>query len=181
MSEEVKELLEDLKKCGNRYTENQYYMLYKHDIENLIPYITNLQIDNEQMKEQLKDENNYHEEASKWYKEAFDTTQENIKLKKELEITTFNFQSLSSACGSLAEFMGLDKDSIIEEMIDKVVKDRKEKDLYKSVLKEIREYINKMEFDEYGVFYDNGKNLFVYEPNFKDKALEIIDKGLEEN
>ena len=52
--------------------------------------------------------------------------QENTKLKKELEITTFNFRSLSSACGSLAEFMGLDKDTIIEEMIDKVVKDRKE-------------------------------------------------------
>lgn len=51
----------------------------------------------------------------------------------------------------------------------------------KSVLKEIREYINKMEFDEYGVLYDNGKNLFEYEPNFKDKALEIMDKGIKED
>lgn len=30
-----------------------------------------LKYDNKVLKEQLKDENNYHEEASKWYKEAF--------------------------------------------------------------------------------------------------------------
>lgn len=99
--------------------------------------------------------------------------QENTKLKKELEITTFNFQSLSSACGSLAEFMGLDKDAIIEEMIDKVVKDRKEKDLYKSVLKEIREYVDN-KLTDYNLRYGI-TNEFRCE---WDDLLEIIDKGL---
>ena len=106
--------------------------------------------------------------------------QENDKLKKELEITTFNFKSLSSACGSLAEFMGLDKDSIIEEMIDKVVKDRKEKDLYKSVLKEIREFINIscswLNID----LRDNDELLHVRAKFFKE-LLEIIDKGSDTN
>ena len=83
--------------------------------------------------------------------------QENDKLKKELEITTFNFKSLSSACGSLAEFMGLDKDAIIEEMIDKVVKDRKEKDFYKSVLKKIREYIK---YNATSNYFDSETNMF---------------------
>ena len=49
------------------------------------PTYEQLQQENTQLKEQLKDENNYHEEASKWYKEAFDTTQENIKLKSVLK------------------------------------------------------------------------------------------------
>ena len=44
-----------------------------------------LELENTQLKEELKDKNNYHEEASKWYKEAFDTTQENIKLKSVLK------------------------------------------------------------------------------------------------
>lgn len=47
--------------------------------------IADLKQENIQLKEELKDENNYHEEASKWYKEAFDTTQENIKLKSVLK------------------------------------------------------------------------------------------------
>ena len=130
-----------------------------------------------------------------------DLQQENDKLKKELEITTFNFQSLSSACGSLAEFMGLDKDAIIEEMIDKVVKDREENaqlkeenekginaileligeivDL-KRVLKEIREFINIscswLNID----LRDNDELLHVRAKFFKE-LLEIIDKGSDTN
>ena len=41
--------------------------------------------ENQQLKEELKDENNYHNEAVKWYKEAFDTEQERIKYKSVLD------------------------------------------------------------------------------------------------
>ena len=41
--------------------------------------------ENQQLKEQLKDENNYHNEAVKWYKEAFDIEQERIKYKSVLD------------------------------------------------------------------------------------------------
>ena len=97
MSEEVKELLEDLKKCGNRYTENQYYMLYKHDIEKLIPYIEKLQQEKTQLEylrsgeylNQLKFERNMLEnivkymEVSKEDKEFIDMTHRNTELLEE--------------------------------------------------------------------------------------------------
>lgn len=44
-----------------------------------------LKQENQQLKEQLKDENNYHNEAVKWYKEAFDIEQERIKYKSVLD------------------------------------------------------------------------------------------------
>lgn len=44
-----------------------------------------LEAENEILKEQLKDENNYSKEADKWYKEAFNLVQENNQLKHRIK------------------------------------------------------------------------------------------------
>ena len=48
-------------------------------------YIKTLEQEKQQLKEQLKDENNYHNEAVKWYKEAFEREQERIKYRNALD------------------------------------------------------------------------------------------------
>lgn len=55
------------------------------NIQDFATTILKLQTENQQLKEQLKDENTYHEEAVKWYKEAFELEQERIKLQSTLE------------------------------------------------------------------------------------------------
>ena len=39
----IEEQLEEIKDCGRRFNESQYYCLYKYDIERIIPYIEDLQ------------------------------------------------------------------------------------------------------------------------------------------
>ena len=58
---------------------------YKLIVRTLNETIELLEQENRQLKEQLKDENNYHNEAVRWYKEAFDTEQERIKYKSVLD------------------------------------------------------------------------------------------------
>lgn len=36
------------------------------------------------------------------------------------------------------------------------------------------DYINKLEFEEYGVLYDNGTSIMEYEDNCKETLLEIL-------
>jgi hypothetical protein len=50
----------------------------------------------------------------------------------------------------------------------------------KSVLKEIREYINKCNFDNAEILYDFGSE-YCYIDDFKEHVLEIIDKGIGED
>ena len=55
-----------------------------------------LKHDNRVLEEQLKDENTYHEEASKWYKEAFKQLDNWHKLKEwikeDTEVAETNFE-----------------------------------------------------------------------------------------
>ena len=79
MSEEdrkwLEQLIEENKESNSEltYTYCPFSVLYA------------LQQENQQLKEQLKDENNYHNEAVKWYEEAFDIEQERIKYKSVLD------------------------------------------------------------------------------------------------
>lgn len=42
------------------------------------------------------------------------------------------------------------------------------------------DYINKLEFEEYGVLYDNGTSIMEYEDNCKEILLEILKGGSNE-
>ena len=42
------------------------------------------------------------------------------------------------------------------------------------------DYINKLEFEEYGVLYDNGTSFMEYEDNCKETLLEILKGGSDE-
>ena len=57
----------------------------EEECRNVAKRIINLQQENQQLKEELKDENNYHNEAVKWYKEAFEIEQERIKYRNVLD------------------------------------------------------------------------------------------------
>ena len=116
--------------------------------------ITNAIVELEELREQLKDENNYDIEASKWYKEAFDREQENIQLKEN----------------NLA-------------MQEEMARTWEKYDNLKSVLKEIRYYVKK-EIKEYQYAINettmDEDTLDIYEMvirNF-ESLLEIIDKGI---
>ena len=39
----IEEQLEEIKECGSKFNDAQYYCLYKYDIERIIPYIEDLQ------------------------------------------------------------------------------------------------------------------------------------------
>lgn len=39
----IEEQLEEIKDCGSKFNDVQYYCLYKYDIERIIPYIEDLQ------------------------------------------------------------------------------------------------------------------------------------------
>lgn len=71
-----------------------------------------LQQENQQLKEQLKDENNYHNEAVKWYKEAFEIEQERIKYRNVLDEIRERIEFfMEDGRGSLLELL---------EILDKV-------------------------------------------------------------
>ena len=63
----------------------------QEDLNNLALERNNLQIENEQLKEQLKDENTYCEEANKWYKEAFQLQNNWNELKKWLQANDIHY------------------------------------------------------------------------------------------
>lgn len=56
-----------------------------------------------------------------------------------------------------------------------------ERDLLKQRINKAIEYINKLEFEEYGVLYDNGSSILEYEHDFKDNLLEILKGGSNES
>ena len=66
---------------------NEYTKAFVKEKEQVIIQrcMMNLQQENQQLKEELKDENNYHKEADKWYKEAFDLLKQNQILQKKLD------------------------------------------------------------------------------------------------
>jgi len=161
--EEVIKLLEEIKDYGNKYLDNQYYMLYKHDIEIIIPYIEKLQQKNNQLEylrsgeylNQLKFERNMLEnivkymEVSKEDKEFIDMTHRNTELLEE------NTQ------------LKKEKDDFIKAIIELA----EEKVDLKSVLKEIREYVNTLGTQD-GMLKD-----YKIDRNIKEDLLEIIDKA----
>lgn len=50
----------------------------------------------------------------------------------------------------------------------------KENDVLKERIEEAIDYINKLEFEKYGVLYDNGTSIMEYEDNCKEILLEIL-------
>lgn len=84
MSEEIKEIVKDNDELLVLYKDNSFRTFDTLTVD-VLDYINNLQQENQQLKEQLKDENNYHNEAVKWYKEAFDIEQERIKYKSVID------------------------------------------------------------------------------------------------
>lgn len=91
MNKEIKEITSQLKEILNKYPDRQLeillYVFGRDNLMNMInePTYEELQQENQILKEQLKDENNYHNEAVKWYKESFDIEQERIKYKSVLD------------------------------------------------------------------------------------------------
>lgn len=83
----------------------------------LLDYIEQLQQENQQLKEQLKDENNYHNEAVKWYKEAFDIEQERIKYKSVLDEIREQLKLERKLALSLNKPYTV---SVIDKLLDKV-------------------------------------------------------------
>ena len=72
-------IYQDYKNNGKEPSDfERFCFVHCRDIENVLK-------ENQQLKEQLKDENNYHNEAVKWYKEAFEIEQERIKYRNVLD------------------------------------------------------------------------------------------------
>lgn len=93
MSKEIEELIEYLKECGKKYLCNQYYMLYKHEIEKLVSYIEQLQKQNADLKEHYN--NMFECHCNRVQVEQLETNWNELKKWLEDNVENVEWTSLS--------------------------------------------------------------------------------------
>ena len=126
MKDEIKEIIENVKKCCDITKEQNFIVYQRQDILKLLDYITNLQ---EELKYQKQAEIEYNEKHTKLMKKYKKLQRENEKLKE------------------------LDENYPIEEQLEEALK---WKNIYKSRIDKANEYIeeNTRWFDsEYAKIY----------------------------
>lgn len=125
MSEEqIKQYYKRIEKILNGANKGTYGFA-PEEIRQILKLYDYLQQENKQLKEQLEQKltpdelyNMLNQELVRLNEQL---QQDNKLLKKQLGITKENYTILSADIGTVAEYMKLDKDAIIEEMITRSV------------------------------------------------------------
>ncbi len=109
-------IYQDYKNNGKEPSDfERFCFVHCRDIENVLK-------ENQQLKEQLKDENNYHNEAVKWYKEAFEIEQERIKYRNVLDEIREYIKEYIREDADYSNYMEMRKEKYNEllQILDKV-------------------------------------------------------------
>jgi chromosome segregation ATPase len=109
MKDEIKEILDNIKKCCEITKEQNFVVYQRQDIEKLLDYITNLQEENNNLKEDFK---RHIDRINELTKRSDNLQEENERLKRlaekdytELNIAEMNATIYKSRCEEAIEFI----------------------------------------------------------------------------